>query len=121
MKLFIALFSFFIGAVVGPEIISAVEAATIAKRHVELTTVWDLDNPTNVTHRVCARGFYVNTVEGDGTEASIERCTSQFTQLRTTYRTATGAQIEAQVIAAVDAILAAVGAGGHTVTTDTGN
>lgn len=93
--------------------------ATINKRKVMFTLVWDKDDPSNLTWAVRARAYITDDTEGGG-EKLVQASSDPQTITRANFYTKDGSDIETLMINLSTEILQALGsgAGGHTIVDD---
>lgn len=93
--------------------------ATINKRKVMFTLIWDKDEPTDLTWEVRARGYITDDTEPGG-EKLVQATSEPQVITRDDFYTKDGSDIETLMINLSTTILQALGsgAGGHTVIND---
>ena len=94
--------------------------ATITKRKVAFTIMWDKDDPTNLTWAVKVKLAAITDDSETGGEKIIRTGSEPTVMSRTSFNTKTGADIQTLMINKSTEILQALGsgAGGHTIVDD---
>lgn len=96
--------------------------ATINKRLVRFSLVWDKDNPDNLTWRVDVRGAVQDDSENGGWKWVTGHTPEDQIITRVDFATKTGAEIETLMINKSTEVLQGLGSGqgGHTIVNDLG-
>lgn len=96
--------------------------ATITKRLVRFSLVWDKNTPDDLTWRVDVRAIVTDDSENGGEKWMTASTPADSTITRENFATKTGAEIETLMINKSTEVLQALGSGqgGHTIVNDLG-